>query len=258
MVAGLEVFNDQGRWLIDGNTPNMVFLQKGTAVDSITFFSPSYPMVFVRPDAGYMMGLTNNGNGSYTYRCKGSFAYWIFTNKVDPNAQGYGLQIFDEAGRLLYGSFENPLKIHAMSTYARGAVPAPGAWHPEDTYRRAFGTPVASVSVPNPDRRLLAYAPNANRLRGVFVSSNGSYTYGQWWGYAETFVATDSGYRIEETRLWPAEFMTYNEAAAYFGDRCYWGWIGVPSTVDSWYGQGPMPPRISNQSFVLVADVTDF
>lgn len=257
MPVGCESLNDSNYWLIDGNTPNMVFLGKGQAVDSVTFQSPSYPMVFIRPAAGYLMGLVDNGGGSYTYRCKGSFQYWIFANKTDQNAQRYGLQVFGSSGDLLYGSFENPLKIHALTTYARGKVPTHHSWFPDGTYRTVFGTPVAAVVVPNSLGRLLAYAPNTCMLRGVFASENGSYSYGRWWTYAETFVVTETGYRIEETRwLKWSTIESYNYAQTYQGDYVYWGNGSNPSVVDEWIGIGPVPPRISNQSSVLVADVT--
>lgn len=122
MGQGLQVFNDDHIIQLDGSTPNLAFHAKGSASESVTFSCPSYPIVFVRPSRGYRMYLRSNGGDSYTYFCRGSFSYWIFTQITNPSVIGFGLQAFSETGGLVYSSHAQPLKISSVTSYSRAAA----------------------------------------------------------------------------------------------------------------------------------------
>lgn len=119
MPAGLEVYNDSGLYQIDGTKPNPAFQMKGSASGSVTFNSPSYPLVFIRPSLAYKTSLRYNGGSSYTFFCPNYFEYWIFANETNPNSTNFGLQIFNEASQLVYTSNTKPLKIDRVVTYGR-------------------------------------------------------------------------------------------------------------------------------------------
>ncbi len=190
MPQGLEVYNDSGNYLIDGSTPNIVFLTKGNATNEVTFSSPSYPIVFIRPNNGYMIYIRDNGGGSYTYFCRGDFSYWVFCNMVDPNSQNFGLQVFNESGALVYGSNTRALKIYGVTGYTRS--PAPDIWS-------NYGGDVAAYAgLPNAN---FAFCPSIGSVRFKFTFDQGSATYGATNAHIESLIATSNGFVIREVKL---------------------------------------------------------
>lgn len=194
MPQGLEVFNDDGIYQIDGESPNLVFITKGSATGSVTFSSPAYPIVFIRPNMGRRIFLRHNGGTSYTFFCQGAFSYWVFCGLTASSGSNFGLQVFNAAGSLVYSSHSKPLKIISVRSYSRSA-----AW--SDRW---------PASVPSNTTRLIAnhdgILPNAQYAFAITFGA------GYWATYynnassdliiplTEAFQATATGFRVYEVQ----------------------------------------------------------
>ncbi|MDS1141703.1 hypothetical protein RE432_14775 [Pusillimonas sp. SM2304] len=219
-----------------------MFLSKGTASGSVTFNSPTYPVVFVRPTDGRDIRLRSNGGTSYTYFCTGSFSYWIFCSPPSSYSQNYGLQIFNASGQLVYTSLERPLRIMGMYSYTRPAKAKGGFWAGSGV--PGWELPVlntGAIGTVNLGGSNLAFAPNIDGT-AAFVSfqGSGSSTLIETYPSVEGLRATSTGFQIFEYRVIPVQ----------------WG-----VSWDAAFDMPPFDPSIVWQKppgTVVVADITGF
>lgn len=124
MTAGLEVYNDSGSILIDSTYQNYSLLASGTvaAGTAVSFSTTSIrPLVFVRfntPNRFVRISdLTSNsvtfqtydlqeGTGNFSNPVAGSTEYMVFgvASTLAPSTHGFGLNVFDAAGILVFDS----------------------------------------------------------------------------------------------------------------------------------------------------------
>ena len=217
MPAGFESFNDFGGYLIDGRNPNLHFHSKGSATNSVTITCDGWPIFFVRPTNGYGVRLQHNGGNSYTFFCAGSFLYWAFAPVTNASKHNFGLQVFSEAGVLIYTSGDKPLRIHSVETYTRAGSET--LWEePIGSVALPPGGPLATKSLGGSN---FAYCLNING-RNEFLNFGES----EWNvksvmdQYIEAFVATASGFQIVAHRTGQSVGYTYFASPNYED----WGW----------------------------------
>lgn len=124
MTAGLEVYNESGALIIDSNNPNYSLLASGTASSgsAVSFTSTTVrPLVFVRFNTPNrfvrISALSNNsvtfqtydlqeGTGNFSNPVAGSTEYMVFgiASTLTPSDPGFGLNVFDASGNLIYDS----------------------------------------------------------------------------------------------------------------------------------------------------------
>lgn len=124
MTAGLEVYNESGALIIDSNNPNYSLLASGTASSgsAVSFTSTTVrPLVFVRFNTPNrfvrISALSNNsvtfqtydlqeGTGNFANPVAGSTEYMVFgiASTLTPSDPGFGLNVFDASGNLIYDS----------------------------------------------------------------------------------------------------------------------------------------------------------
>lgn len=184
MPAGIQVFNDNGVVQIDGSTPNLVLVAKGQATNSVTFNSPSHPFIFIRPTAGHDIFLIRRGS-SYTFSCKGFFQYWAFAEPTLETTANFGFQVFNENGKMVYGSSLAPLRVHSFLSYNKFDF----ARRTDQTqnWPRA-GEEIARLRLPA--GRTWAYmpaVPNDVTWPAIFHDA---------WPYQEVFSVTSDGIRM--------------------------------------------------------------
>lgn len=142
MTAGLEIYNDAGSLLIDSINSNYSLLASGTAASgtSVSFTTTTVrPLVFVRfntPNRFVRISdLTNNsvtfqtydlqeGTGNFANPVSGSTEYKVFgiASTLAPSNPGYGLNVFDASGNLIYDSNREVPRIKQVVTVP--ALPA--------------------------------------------------------------------------------------------------------------------------------------
>jgi hypothetical protein len=124
MPAGLQVINDNGIVQIDELYRNLVFIQKwtfstggdhtfttsaGRFAPTLVFYSNSVPTI---PTAGILLlQSTKNGDGSYTYRVNGIGEVYLFDVPPPPAAHGFGLQVFNAQGNIVFDSSTKPMVV---------------------------------------------------------------------------------------------------------------------------------------------------
>jgi hypothetical protein len=124
MTAGLEIYNDAGALIIDSVNPNYSLLASGTASTgvAVSFTTTTVrPLVFVRFNtSNRFVRVADLTNSSVTFACydqpasstayatevSGSTEYMVFgiASTLAPSSPGYGLNVFDAAGNLIYDS----------------------------------------------------------------------------------------------------------------------------------------------------------
>lgn len=130
MPAGMYVKGDHGVTQIDENYFNFALRYKGTAVcntawntggvtkyrTALWFDTLSFPLMAVRSNNGVCMYAVNRpvpDTQQFHFVSKTpneSFDYWLFDALV-PNSGNAGLEVFNAAGQLCYGSGSKPLRI---------------------------------------------------------------------------------------------------------------------------------------------------
>lgn len=119
MPAGLQVLGDSYAYQIDGSSPHITMLRKGTVqggpamVDTNTetcfayiTLNPGEILAF-RPQAGaYGAVYARNSSNTVSLLLTGSYTtvdYWIFSKHV-PSGIRYGIEVYDEYGQLIFDS----------------------------------------------------------------------------------------------------------------------------------------------------------
>ncbi|WP_025135248.1 hypothetical protein [Achromobacter sp. DH1f] len=116
MPAGLQVFGDEGQVQIDGSSPHITLLRKGTVVSEAEYgatqTNTSFAYIGVMPNeilafrpAGGQYGNVFGRNGNtVTMIVTGGrtpIDYWVFSRHV-PSGLNYGMQLFDENETMIY------------------------------------------------------------------------------------------------------------------------------------------------------------
>lgn len=218
MAQGLQIFNDDRIVQIDGSTPNLVLIAKGSARNSVTFNAPSRPIVFSRPVASSKFKTAHNGGSSYTFECEGNFDYWAFAHFLDPTTSSAGLQVFSESGALVYSSHSKPLRIHSFTSYTR--IPHRFQRMDQRDDRSYRGRTLADYPNLLPHSNF-AFAPNIGAQAWIERPSYYDYTYTLIF---EEFVTLPRGFRIKEEDYGPGGV----NDIAWMGPR---DWSGPPGTI---------------------------
>lgn len=118
MPAGLEVFNPDGGFLIDGNYKNYSLVRTGTGTGTV--FYSGYELVVTHSSTGEfppilavssvllvcVSGPTNSGPNQYTWRIicySGVFtADWYIFEEPPPTGDTFGMQVFDNDQNLVF------------------------------------------------------------------------------------------------------------------------------------------------------------
>lgn len=136
MPAGLEVYNDAGALIVDSNSPNYSLLASGTASSGspVSFTSTTVrPLVFVRFNTPNrfvrISALSSNsvtfqtydlqeGTGNFSNPVSGSTEYKVFgiASTLAPSSPGFGLNVFDAAGNLIYDSNREIPRVREVAT----------------------------------------------------------------------------------------------------------------------------------------------
>jgi hypothetical protein len=136
MAVGLEVYNDAGALVIDSNSPNYSLLASGTASSgtAVSFTSTTVrPLVFVRFNTPNrfvrISALSNNsvtfqtydlqeGTGNFANPVAGSTEYKVFgiASTLTPSSPGFGLNVFDAAGNLIFDSNREVPRVRQVVT----------------------------------------------------------------------------------------------------------------------------------------------
>lgn len=172
MTAGFQAFTDTGLVQIDGTTPNYALRQKVdmvTGAGSInagksnsgtqytftanvaTFtFNAAKPLVVLYSPNAYatLLQCKNNNNGTWTAKIWSNTAatvsVYIFdqASAAAPSGPGYGLQVFDPAGALVFDARQRIARIlDNQSGNIMGAGPGWGQWNQVDTQNRSWSYP---------------------------------------------------------------------------------------------------------------------
>lgn len=117
MGAGLKVLGDQFNVQIDGSTPHVTLLRKGSVQSGVatTYTQTNSSLAYItvepgevlafRPQQGQWAAVWGRNGNTVTLVCTGAntvIEYWIFS-KHQASGVNYGMRLFDEAtGQLIY------------------------------------------------------------------------------------------------------------------------------------------------------------
>ena len=179
MTAGFQAFTDTGLVQIDGTTPNFVLRQSATVVagsgninigksnagkqwfvncSTVSFtFAASMPLVALYSPTAYvaMLHCVSNGDGTWTILLWSSqngaaIGIYIFDTApaVAPSGAGYGMQIYDGGGSLIYDARQRIARVlDTQSGNVRNASPGWGQWDQVDSVSQSWSYPVSKVGV---------------------------------------------------------------------------------------------------------------
>lgn len=126
MPAGLTVYNDSNTLQVDQNYKNLRYYGKATLSTTSVPNGDRYrnyqhadftytavynqpPMIAIESAAAGFIFLVSNTGNTFTFRVvfplqgsSTSFTYWIFDQPNGTSSSTYGLQVFDEQGRLTF------------------------------------------------------------------------------------------------------------------------------------------------------------
>ena len=160
MAVGLEVYNDAGALVIDSNNPNYSLLASGTVASgtAVSFTSTSVrPLVFVRFNtSGQFVRISDLQSNSITFQTytaaentgnfaspvSGSVEYKVFgiASTLSPSSPGYGLNVFDAAGNLIYDSNREVPRVKEVVTVPALSVPSDHNRAPTSAISHSQGT----------------------------------------------------------------------------------------------------------------------
>ena len=114
MPAGLQIYNDFGTILIADTNPNYTYKSKGSAATNassqlvLTVTDGVQPVIAFRSTAPVMLKRSARSGTTFTFTIFSetpgvTVDYWIFDVKGTPST-GYGLQVFNAAGQLMFDS----------------------------------------------------------------------------------------------------------------------------------------------------------
>ncbi|WP_186183740.1 hypothetical protein [Burkholderia gladioli] len=147
---GIQVIGDSGYFQIDSTTVNLVYIGSGTltlttsttSTATLTVVAETPLMVINSPDgwAG-VINCVQSGN-SFTYTFAGSsatggdfnFRWFLFDRQPNVSLSGYGLAVWNEAGRLVYSSAYRPLRILGLIDMVVGTTQGGGVAMPIGSY----------------------------------------------------------------------------------------------------------------------------
>ena len=122
MAYGFRAVNDAGSTILDSDLGQVRLIASGSSAatstnatistglstnpyTTISFSTCSNPLIFVRPQATsvyvYIMAITTS---SFSYRSTGTIDYRVYDAGAFPSYSGYGIQIYDSAGTVLYNN----------------------------------------------------------------------------------------------------------------------------------------------------------
>lgn len=163
MPAGLQVWNDASYTQIDGSTTHAVLLRSGTA--TTTTFQPgvaldpnNYSQCAIPLNPGEILAWSGGAACTFAGVSSGlaylhamaapgsGIPYWVF-GAYQPSGINYGLQIFNEAGQMIYDSGRLPIRVvgevsgvGTFSGYAPGRTLALVPWSQHCVFNRSTGT----------------------------------------------------------------------------------------------------------------------
>lgn len=193
----------------------------------MTFNSPTFPIVFVRPTDGRLIRLVKNTGNSYTFHCVGAFDYWIFNTPPPDTAQNVGLQIFNEQGQVVYTSVARPLKIHGQYSYTRAAKNTTVLWILNSSWpaNRLNSGPIATVNLGGSN---FAFSPLFPSFASSHTTQPAPYDEHHEYATVEGLRATSTGFEVREY-LGPGVGIT--SLSNYMPTVWGLGWFNPPGQI---------------------------
>jgi len=152
MSFGINVKNSSGNIILDSDLPQIPLIYSGTGGSgNVTITHPQtiqYPYIFLRPSntgSYFFSGFVNSTN--FTYFCQsGNMEYRVYDGKgfFSAISSGYGMQIWNSSGNVLYNTQSNPPFIVDIKTALFATDPYPDEAPTGITFLRSLTTSVTS------------------------------------------------------------------------------------------------------------------
>jgi hypothetical protein len=159
MAYGIEVLNNAGSFLIDGESPNFSLLATGTVASGTAVTIPTTtipPLVFIRFNTASrfarISGMTTTSvtfqvydspadSGTFSNPTTGNVEYMIFgvASVLSPSS-GFGIHLFNSSGALIFDSNVKVPRIKEVVTAAAISTPSDGIRHPNTSVTHSQGT----------------------------------------------------------------------------------------------------------------------
>lgn len=114
MGVGLEIRNDAYALQLDGETPLLGLAAHGITTNTIVSVGGLTAPIMALAGTAWIADVTNTGS-TYTWSIASNgdpFEYFVFDDSAGiPSANGFGMEVFDDNGRLIYSSSVKPMQI---------------------------------------------------------------------------------------------------------------------------------------------------
>ena len=205
MTAGFQSINDSGTYQITDSAPNIQFKSKATVTMSasrylggsfttgaILFYyydvvitSAINPMVAVSSTSYIGTQLVSISGSTWTYRIVAAtavtFTYYIFDQVASSTSPGYGLEVYNSSGTIVFSSMSKNLNIQGFLGGFTYYTPAGNAAYYGSTVTMTAGPTYAVVHGPCGNQLMSLGVYSAGKNPGDPVTWSGS-SWGQYGG----------------------------------------------------------------------------